>query len=217
MDKITKNEQDHEEPNEESFTKDVYNDHSPRAKETDSNCKLRRKSSRVINATSQRNYNQKDARSRSRSRSRSPCIRNSKKWISSNPFINFVQDIRQSQKYCGLRSSKIHQMAGERWRNMSSTEKQPYIKGALNIKNQKLNQKNENINEPAEINADQPKKEDTPKQEKTSKREGKKKEPKKSTREKSRRTKSNTESDTESMTSATSLTNTSDDASDTGS
>lgn len=211
MDKITNHEQDHEEPNDEGFTKDAHNNHSSRAKESDSNCKLKRKNSRA-SATPQRNHgSHKDARSRSRS----PCIRNSKNWVSPNPYINFVHDFRE--KYSGLRSSRIYQMAGEKWRNMTPDEKQPYVKAALNVKNLKQSRKNENVNEAADINAEQPKKEDIPKQEKTGKRERKKQEPKRTTRKKNRRTKSNTESDTDSITSATSHTNTSDDASDTSS
>lgn len=129
---------------------------------------------------------------RTHSRSRSPC-KNSKQWISSNAFINFVQEFRQVIKHIknlfllinkkklhlqnltGVRSTKIFQIAGERWKKMPFEEKQPYIKAAMNIKNKKQNQqKIENINNVVNTNTEQPKNEDTQKQEKTGKRERKK-------------------------------------------
>lgn len=148
---------------------------------------------------------------RNHSRSRSPC-KDSKQWISSNAFINFVQDFRQN--LTGVRSTKIFQIAGERWKKMPFEEKQPYIKAATNIKNRRQNQqKIENINNVVNTNTEQPKSEDTQKQEKTGKRERKKREPRKSIKNKS-----NTESDNESISSSgTTATNTSEDMSDTSS
>lgn len=66
-------------------------------------------------------------------------------------------------------------MAGERWKKMSSEEKQPYIMAAINIKNKKQNQQEiENVNNVINTNAEQPKNENAQKQEKPNKNEKKK-------------------------------------------
>ncbi|XP_076755195.1 uncharacterized protein LOC143425982 [Xylocopa sonorina] len=104
-------------------------------------------------------------------------------------------------------------MAGERWRKMSSEEKQPYIKAALNIKNQKRNhQKNKTVTKLADISTEQTKNEDTVKVEKTGKKETKEKKPKKLTKKES-----TTESDSDSNTSGTTISKSSRDISDTSS
>lgn len=46
----------------------------------------------------------------------------------------------------GIRSTRIFQLAGEAWRQMSLEEKQPYLNAAKTIKNQKEKQhKNEHV------------------------------------------------------------------------
>lgn len=67
-------------------------------------------------------------------------------------------------------------MAGERWKKMSSDEKQPYLKAAMDIRNKKQNQqKTENTYKIENINIEQPKNDDSQKQEKPGKKEKKKK------------------------------------------
>ncbi|KOX69140.1 hypothetical protein WN51_06199 [Melipona quadrifasciata] len=58
---------------------------------------------------------------------------------------------------------------------MSSKEKQPYIKAAMNVKNKKQNQQEiENVNNVINTNEEQPKNENAQKQEKPNKKEKKK-------------------------------------------
>ncbi|XP_017753095.1 PREDICTED: uncharacterized protein LOC108545814 [Eufriesea mexicana] len=142
---------------------------------------------------------------RTHSRSRSP-HKSSKQWISSNAFINFIQDF--SQNFTGVKSTKIFEMASKIWEKMSSDEKQPYIKAAMSIKNKKQNQqKIENINK-LDNGIVQPRNEETQKQEKIGKKEKKENETKKSTKKKY-----DTESDSGSISSDTSGTNTNEDMS----
>ncbi|KAK9304932.1 hypothetical protein QLX08_003866 [Tetragonisca angustula] len=172
----------------------------------DEEYKINNQSQKIKNSGSNYRLKSNNLNQRAHSRSRSP-FRSSNQWISSNAFINFVQDFRQN--FAGVRSTKIFQMAGERWKKMSSEEKQPYIKAAMNIKNKKQNQQEiENVNNVINTNAEQPKNENAQKQEKP------KKEKKKGEANKSTRDKSNTESDNESIFSDTTATNTSEDISD---
>lgn len=79
------------------------------------------------------------------------------------------------QNFTGVRSTKIFQMAGERWKKMSPEEKQPYIKAAMSIKNKKQNQQEiENTNNVINTNTEQPKNENAQKQENPNKKEKKK-------------------------------------------
>ncbi|XP_033321925.2 uncharacterized protein LOC117218029 [Megalopta genalis] len=153
---------------------------------------------------------QQNLKRRSHSRSRSPintkCL---KRWVSSNAFVNFIQDFRE--KHAGVKGSKIYKLAGEKWKQMLPKEKQPYVDAAKSIKNQKQDQqKKDNINAPNPANVDSKKDEKSrqTKNTKKSKKDNKEKKQKK-------RKKYNTESDTDSAVSATSATTiTSDDLSD---
>ncbi|KAG6795632.1 uncharacterized protein LOC108001883 [Apis cerana] len=189
MDKNINQEKNCDGSNEENFKDGEYNTSKQIKKiiESKSNSKLK------SNSLNQRAH----------SRSRSP-YKSSRHW-SSNAFINFVQDFRQN--YDGVKSSRIFQMAGERWKKMSSDEKQPYLKAAMDIRNKKQNQqKTENTYKIENINIEQPKNDDSQKQEKPGKKEKKKKEPKRPNKNKNY-----TESDTDSITSGCSTdTNTSD-------
>ncbi|CAL7946941.1 unnamed protein product [Xylocopa violacea] len=202
MDKNTK--QGHEESREENYRGKESNNHSERIKKSVSNCRLKENKTKSPSEHSERTH--------THSRSRSPCSsKNSKRWMSSNAFINFVQDVRQI--FPKARSTKVYQVAGERWRKMSSEEKQPYIKAALNIKNQKQNhEKNKSVTKLTDTSTEQTKNENSVKVEKTGKKGRREKKPKKRTKEKS-----STESDTDSNTSGTTLSKSSRDVSDTSS
>ncbi|XP_076282523.1 uncharacterized protein LOC143209999 [Lasioglossum baleicum] len=146
---------------------------------------------------------------RSHSRSRSPInTKRSRRWVSSNAFINFVQDFRQN--HVGVKSRKLFQLAGEKWKRLLPSEKQPYVDAAKSIKNQKQDQlKKEDVNvaNPTTI---EPKKDEKSRQAKATKKS-------KNTKEKKQKKKKkyNTESDTDSAVSATSATTvTSEDMSD---
>ncbi|XP_076161084.1 uncharacterized protein LOC143143580 [Ptiloglossa arizonensis] len=144
------------------------------------------------------------------SRSRSPTnTKSTNKWISSNAFINFVQDFRQNMT--GIRSTRIFQLAGEAWRQMSLEEKQPYLNAAKTIKNQKEKQhKNEHVTK-STTNTEIKKNKIAKKQTRSSKEiKRPNKEPKQS-----RKKRNNTESDSNTATSISSSTITTDDRSDT--
>ncbi|XP_076232874.1 uncharacterized protein LOC143178228 [Calliopsis andreniformis] len=95
----------------------------------------------------QRRRSRSRSHSRSHSRSRSPNVKSSKQGISSNAFINFLQEFRED--YTGVKSSRVSQLAGERWRNMTLKEKEPYVQAAKSIRNQKQDQeKNKQVNKP---------------------------------------------------------------------
>lgn len=73
------------------------------------------------------------------------------------------------QNFTNERSTKIYQLAGERWRKMSFEEKQPYVNKATCVKNQRLLQKNKYINK-LQTNTESTKNENIPKQEKVNKK-----------------------------------------------
>ncbi|XP_078045386.1 uncharacterized protein LOC144474434 [Augochlora pura] len=158
-----------------------------------------------LHSTSQQNI-----KKRSHSRSRSPIKTKSlKKWVSSNAFVNFVQDFRQ--KHNDVKSTKLYKLAGEKWQQMLPKEKQPYIDEAKSVKNQKQDQQmKDNTNATSPVNVD-PKKDEKSRQTKSSKKS--KKDNKEKKQKKKRRY--STDSDTDSAVSAASATSiTSDDLSD---
>ncbi|XP_076660057.1 uncharacterized protein LOC143363341 isoform X1 [Halictus rubicundus] len=158
-----------------------------------------------------RSKSQQNLKARSHSRSRSPInTKSSRRWVSSNAFVNFVQDFRQN--HIGMRSTKLFQLAGEKWKRMLPNEKQPYVDAAKNIKNQKQDQlKKENVNVANPTNIE-PKKDEKSRQTKSTKKSKNNKEKKQKQKKKN---KYNTESDTDSAVSATSATSfTSEDLSD---
>ncbi|XP_076626721.1 uncharacterized protein LOC143344493 [Colletes latitarsis] len=165
-----------------------------------------------------RSSSQQNRKAHSHSRSRSPTsTKSSKKWINSNAFINFIQDFRQD--FTNMKTSRIFKLAGERWRQMSPEEKQPYINAAKSVRSQKQDQqKNDDVNKSntrtehkKNENIDNKKNKNTGKQAKISKK------PKKSSKEQKRNNKKKyaTDSDSDTATSVTSGTITSDNMSDT--
>ncbi|XP_029040685.1 high mobility group B protein 4-like [Osmia bicornis bicornis] len=163
MDKNTK--QTHEDSNEENKKNETskeyevdFINHPQTIRESDLNYKSKQNKMNSQHNQRERNY----------SRSRSPnSTKSSKKWISSNAFINFVQDFRQN--CTNEKSTKIFQLAGERWRKMSFEEKQPYVNEALSVKNQRVSQKNKYTNK-LQTNTESTKNENIPKQEKVNKK-----------------------------------------------
>ncbi|XP_076660063.1 uncharacterized protein LOC143363341 isoform X2 [Halictus rubicundus] len=143
-----------------------------------------------------RSKSQQNLKARSHSRSRSPInTKSSRRW-----------------NHIGMRSTKLFQLAGEKWKRMLPNEKQPYVDAAKNIKNQKQDQlKKENVNVANPTNIE-PKKDEKSRQTKSTKKSKNNKEKKQKQKKKN---KYNTESDTDSAVSATSATSfTSEDLSD---
>ncbi|XP_076228068.1 uncharacterized protein LOC143175057 isoform X1 [Nomia melanderi] len=136
---------------------------------------------------------------KARSRSRSPNrAKDSKKWISSNAFINFVQDFRENHN--GKSSTKIFQMAGERWKQMLPNEKQPYLEAAKNIKSYKQDQQKKKHTKNRDPTTAEPKKDKEGRQVKNTKKSQRNNKEKKQRRKKQY----STESDSDTVISATS-------------
>lgn len=136
-----------------------------------------------------RSMSQHREKRQTRSRSRTPNNIVAKRWASTNAFINFIQDFRQSNS--DLRSTKLFQLAGRRWKEMSTAERQPYIDAAKNVRQQKQDQKE---TEPTNITKNN--------SEEASTKKGQKQPPEKKNKEEPKKDKNKDNSDTESDRSA---------------
>ncbi|XP_076674814.1 uncharacterized protein LOC143372499 isoform X1 [Andrena cerasifolii] len=164
------------------------------------------------------------------SRSRSPInIRSPIQWRSSNAFVNFLHEFRQVgrvqmkhsqnllsggirrlQNFTSPKSRRIFQLAGERWRQMSPKEKQPFVWAAAGIRSRLVNQqRNEEVNK-SNKNTEESKKE-TPRGKQT--RRIKKSERNSKKRQQVKKKNNTSESDTDSATSGTAGSRTSGDIS----
>ncbi|XP_076674815.1 uncharacterized protein LOC143372499 isoform X2 [Andrena cerasifolii] len=143
------------------------------------------------------------------SRSRSPInIRSPIQWRSSNAFVNFLHEFRQN--FTSPKSRRIFQLAGERWRQMSPKEKQPFVWAAAGIRSRLVNQqRNEEVNK-SNKNTEESKKE-TPRGKQT--RRIKKSERNSKKRQQVKKKNNTSESDTDSATSGTAGSRTSGDIS----
>ncbi|KAL7294085.1 hypothetical protein TKK_0012119 [Trichogramma kaykai] len=67
------------------------------------------------------------------------------KWKSANAFVNFVHDFKQDYPNSGV-TRNIFQICGERWKNMTDEQKQPYIIAANTVKRLKNRKIGDNSN-----------------------------------------------------------------------
>ncbi|KYN06703.1 PREDICTED: high mobility group B protein 2-like isoform X2 [Cyphomyrmex costatus] len=159
---------------------------------------------RMRNETDSSQRDRKPSRTRSRSRSSKPLQR--RQWRSANAFLNFMQDFRQN--YNKVKSRDLFRLGGQTWRQMSSTEKMPYVEAAKLAQQQSQQNTNKNTQQNKPNNSDSSKKPENQRDHKKNEREGRKE----SKRSRSKRDDSDVESD--SATSGTGATMTSEDISD---
>ncbi|KYN35853.1 hypothetical protein ALC56_09644 [Trachymyrmex septentrionalis] len=158
---------------------------------------------RMRDETDSSQHDRKPSGTRSRSRSRKPLQR--RQWRSANAFLNFMQDFRQN--YNKMKSRDLFRLGGQTWRQMSPSEKMPYVEAAKLAQQQsQQNTKSTQQNKPN--SSDSSKKLENQRVQKKNEREERKES------RQARRKKNDSDVESDSATSGTGATITSEDVSD---
>ncbi|XP_029670999.1 HMG1/2-like protein [Formica exsecta] len=186
------------------ITGDIENDGTagPEEKGSGNQYQLIPKSPSNRKSTRNEQYDRRSCRSRSRSCSK-PSRR--KQWRSANAFLNFMQDFRQD--YNKVKSRDLFRLGGQKWRQMSSTEKMPYVEAAK-VAQQQSQQNNKNEQQTKPDSGEISKKSDNNQRKKE--REFQKRKERKRSRSKT----DDSDAESDSATSGTGATMTSEDVSD---